>query len=350
MTAAQDRRPPRDTVDHLVRRDPAVGTPFALWNTSPVVLSVIGRDHTGFYLDAGAKLGAQLEFAGLFPEALLIPGPWPDFGAAAEPSMWGCEVAWHEGDPPSIRTRYPGAAAALAARPRDPASAGLAGEVLRQYEAMWRAIDPGLVERYGWLDGLGYALGPLDTAAELLGHTTLFLELYDHPRDVHALLDAITDSLVGFLRAQERINGRLRLLVIPDHLCGQLSPEHVEEFGLPYLSRIFGAFPDAIGLYHNEGEMLHALESVPRMGARIFHFGTDLAETKRRIGDEIVLMGNLDPLAELLSGTPEDVARVARDRLAVGATGGGFMLSSAGGMAPGTPPENIRAAVAATVG
>ncbi|MFW6312335.1 MAG: hypothetical protein ACOC2N_00435 [Spirochaetota bacterium] len=42
------------------------------------------------------------------------------------------------------------------------------------------------------LEGLGYALGPLDTAAELLGHATLFLELYDHPNEVHDLLEAIT--------------------------------------------------------------------------------------------------------------------------------------------------------------
>ncbi|MFW5777240.1 MAG: hypothetical protein ACOCZB_08145 [Spirochaetota bacterium] len=41
------------------------------------------------------------------------------------------------------------------------------------------------------LDRLGYALGPLDTAAELLGHATLFLELYDHPNEVHDLLEVV---------------------------------------------------------------------------------------------------------------------------------------------------------------
>ena len=59
-------------------------------------------------------------------------------------------------------------------------------------------------------------------------------------------------------------------------------------------------------------------------------------------------MGNLDPISVMRDGTPELVYEKAMECLRDGAEGGGMLLSSAGGMAPHTPAENVRAALRAT--
>ena len=87
------------------------------------------------------------------------------------------------------------------------------------------------------------------------------------------------------------------------------------------------------------------MERIPEFGADVFHFGTEIAETKKRIGKQLCLMGNLDPLEVMLRGGVETVRQTARSALKIGAQGGGFLLSTAGGMAPGTPRENIQAAI-----
>ena len=54
-------------------------------------------------------------------------------------------------------------------------------------------------------------------------------------------------------------------------------------------------------------------------------------------------MGNLHPVNLLLNGTPEEIRKEALTCFKQGAPGGRFLLSSAGGMAPHTPLENLQA-------
>jgi uroporphyrinogen decarboxylase len=319
--------------------------PFVIWNTSPVVLSLLGLDHRRFYLDAGFKLNAQLQVQDMFPEALLLPGAWPDFGVAVEPSFFGCEIQFQENDPPWVRTRIPDIKEILRQTSVDPEKDGFGPEMLNQYRYMWENLDKSYIDRFGYLDGLGYTLGPMDTAAELLGYNQLMVELIDHPKLVRDMFDLITDCLIQWLKAQEKVNGKLKRLLIPEHAHAQVSPEHFEEFCFPYISRIFREFPEAMRLYHNEGEVYHVMERIPEFGADFFHFGTEIGETKKRIGKEVCLMGNIDPLEVMLRGNGDTVRQAAKSCLEIGAEGGGFLLSTAGGMAPGTPRANIQAAI-----
>ena len=339
----------KDILESAVRHEQKQ-VPFVIWNTAPVVLSLLGLDHRRFYRDAAFKLRAQLEVQSMFPDALLLPGPWPDYGVAVEPSFFGCEIQFQANDPPWVSTRIPEIKELLRRRPADPETAGFGAEMLEQYRYMWENMDKSYIDRYGYLDGLGYALGPMDTAAELLGYNTLMLELFDHPKLVHEMFDLITDCLIRWLHAQEKVNGRLKRLFIPEHAPAQLSRQHFDEFSFPYLQRIFGEFPQAIRLYHNEGQALHLLERIADFGADIFHFGTDMEETVERIGKRVCLMGNLDPLEVMLNGSTEQVVRAAQACLEIGGQHGGFLLSTAGGMAPETPRENIQAAIDAANG
>ena len=130
-----------------------------------------------------------------------------------------------------------------------------------------------------------------------------------------------------------------------DHIPGQVGPTHFDEFCLPYYLRIFERFPNAIKVYHNENNVTKMLSRIAKIGADVFHFGVDVRNAKQEIGSKICLMGNLKATGNLLYGGPHEVFQKAEECLNVGAVNGGFLLSTAGGMAPGTPKENIQAMI-----
>lgn len=68
----------------------------------------------------------------------------------------------------------------------------------------------------------------------------------------------------------------------------------------------------------------------------------DIADAKRRIGDRVCLMGNVDPVNTLLRGMPEDVEREVREIVeAAGPTG--LIVSTSDQTARDTPPANLEA-------
>ena len=71
----------------------------------------------------------------------------------------------------------------------------------------------------------------------------------------------------------------------------------------------------------------------------------DLAEVKQAHGHQLALMGNLHTTDVMLRGTPEDVARAARDAIDAAGDGGGFILSTGDQCGRDTPDENIHALV-----
>ena len=66
----------------------------------------------------------------------------------------------------------------------------------------------------------------------------------------------------------------------------------------------------------------------------------DLAEARKRVGDDITLQGNLDPC--VLLTTPEIITEAARELIRAGG-GHCHILNLGHGILPPTPVENARA-------
>jgi uroporphyrinogen decarboxylase len=73
----------------------------------------------------------------------------------------------------------------------------------------------------------------------------------------------------------------------------------------------------------------------------------ELTEAKTRVGNDVILMGNLNPTELLLTGTPESVEAEARECIRAVGQDGRFILSSGCEVPPLTPLANIRAMVTA---
>ena len=331
-----------------------------IWGIAPFITHLAKVKEKEYYLNPKLKLQTQTLFQMDFPDILMVPGIWADFGSVVEPSAFGCEVVWFDRDAPYIKPALDDVKDITKLKLPDPQKSGLMPKALEQYTYIWAHVDKKLVSNYGYLDGLAFCVGPVETAALILGYDKFLLLLYDNPDLAHKLLDLVTEGIMNWLKAQQRMNGKIKRLFVADHMPTQVSSSHFEEFCLPYFRRIFQEFPQAVKLYHNEGNVSHILTKIPQIEANIFHFGIatklnktspsieDLKQAKKKIGKQICLMGNLDPLKELLNVDPEKVSALCRERIRYGAPCGGYLLSSAGGMAPGTPRRNIQAMLEAT--
>lgn len=130
-----------------------------------------------------------------------------------------------------------------------------------------------------------------------------------------------------------------------------ISQKYYEKFVLPYDQAYIQAIETAglPVLFHNCGYIMPFLETYLRLGCRALESFTpppnadgDLGEAKRRIGDQIVLVGNLDQIGKLRKGSRAEIERAVREALEAGAPGGGFILGTADHLYDETPLENVR--------
>lgn len=117
--------------------------------------------------------------------------------------------------------------------------------------------------------------GPLDVAAAIWGCQDFLVALYDHPDEVHFLLNLVTESVIEFVAMQmEAAEGDIvpmrcwavvwmppaKGISISEDLLSVLPPELYREFGIPYHERIARKFGGVF--IHSCGNFSHNLDNL----------------------------------------------------------------------------------------
>lgn len=189
-------------------------------------------------------------------------------------------------------------------------------------------------------------IGPYSLAGRLLDMTNLMINCYEEPEMVHVVLDKATQFLTAYIRAfkETGVHG----VVIAEPAAGLIAPEFCGEFSSAYIKKIVDQLQDEsfIIIYHNCGDAVNKM--VPQIlstGAAAYHFGNavTMEEMLAQIPQDILTMGNVDPVSAFRSGTPE---KVRQDTLAIMEANCGhknFLISSGCDIPPASPWENIDA-------
>jgi uroporphyrinogen decarboxylase len=335
--------PIREDYLKVIRHEIPSRVPVAIYNAAPFTTAFTGMDINAYYRNPDLKMAAQLKLLELLPGIVTIPPLWADYGPVLECSAFGSEILWQEHDPPFAKRAIHSYPEIEHLKPVNPEKDGLMPFALDHYRYMWDHIDKEYLDEWGCLDGVAVTVGPVETAGLLIDYQNFFLGFYDAPEQIKGLLDVVTESILRWICAQEKINGRLKQLILIDHMASQITSDQFEEFCFPYLKKIFREYAHATRLYHNEGNVQHLLPRIADLGADVFHFGIDVGPTKKAIGDRVVLMGNIHPVHVLLNQGSSGIKEACWNCLDMGAPGGNFILSSGGGLAPHTPKENLEA-------
>ncbi|MCL5005758.1 MAG: uroporphyrinogen decarboxylase family protein [Acidobacteria bacterium] len=324
---------------------PVEQIPVALIIDSPWIPGYLGMSHLDYYFDPEAWFRSNLRIMKEFPETIVFPSWWAEFGMAIEPSALGCKICFHKNQPPSQFRALFRLEDLDQLSPLDPYTDGLMPAALHRYQKQKsRIVEEGYEIR------MATARGPVCTAAYLRGITELMLDIADNPGGVHKLMAFVTDGIIRWLKAQAEVIGpSVEGIFILDDIVGFLSPKHYVEFAHPYLKRIFESFPEAwVKVYHNDANIAPFLEDLAAAGFDVLNWSykLDVGDARERTKGKICLMGNVPPLEIGTRGSPGDVKTSALNILRK--TGGkGIILSLGGGVSPGMPRANMLALIEA---
>jgi hypothetical protein len=198
----------------------------------------------------------------------------------------------------------------------------------------------------------GEVTSPFDYFLHLFGFEQAMVNLVEEPSRSKDILQRFTEGIKRL--AQGQIKHKVDAVKISSPFAGSgfISPHFYREFVLPYEGQIARAVRDQdVHVYtHTCGAINDRLEMMVEAGITGLECldppplgDVRLAEAKERVGKQVFIKGNIDPVNVLLYGDLETVRRDAEHRIEAGKPGGGFILSTACSIAPHTKRENVQA-------
>jgi len=169
--------------------------------------------------------------------------------------------------------------------------------------------------------------------------------MYRDPGAWHDMMASIARSLVKYLNGQ--VAAGAQAVQLFDSWVGCLSPEDYRDFVLPHTKHVIDGIEAGVPVINFSTGTSGYLELVRQAGGDIIgvDWRVDLAEAWARIGYEVGIQGNLDPL--VLLSDAKTIEQRARAILETAEHRPGHIFNLGHGILPETPVENVVALVEA---
>ncbi|HUY38595.1 MAG TPA: uroporphyrinogen decarboxylase [Candidatus Binataceae bacterium] len=167
--------------------------------------------------------------------------------------------------------------------------------------------------------------------------------MYNDPDTWHRLMDLLARVTIDYLNMQ--VAAGASIVQLFDSWVGSLGPDDYRRFVLPHTASIIEGVKPGVPVIHFGTITGNLLELMREAGGDVIglDWRVDLAEAWKRLGYDVAVQGNLDPIA-LFAPVPEirTRARAILDR-AAGRPGHIFNLGH--GILPDTPVDHVIALV-----
>jgi len=205
-----------------------------------------------------------------------------------------------------------------------------------------------------------WLLFPLERAIAMQGMDKFLLNLVLHPDFSDALLSKITElcrTLMGnFLK---EVGDAIDIIKIGDDLGTQdrllVSPQMYRKQIKPFHSDFIAFIKDhtkAKIFFHTDGDVFDLVDDFIEIGVDILNpiqtsagRMSNLAELKRRFGQNLCFCGGIDTQQTLPYGSVNDVRREVKRVIGLLGSGGGYMVAAVHTLMDNVPPKNILAMV-----
>ena len=189
----------------------------------------------------------------------------------------------------------------------------------------------------------GWVEGPCAEAADLRGINNIMLDFFDDPSFIRDLFDFTIELELSFARAQ--ILAGADLIGIGDAAASLVGPRLYEQFVWPAEKRLIDGIHQlgAKVRLHICGDTRHILELIGKLGSDIVDLDSlaPIAEARRKMGPNQILLGNVNPVEVMLNGTAglvtESVAQCAH------AAGARYIIGAGCEIPRETPFDNVHA-------
>lgn len=274
-------------------------------------------------------------------EHLQLPTLLTAMDLSVEAEAFGCQIRFSEDEIPTVLGRRAQSMEDIQTLPIPPLGAGRTEVYLDTARQLVQAGK----ERGVYV--LGGVIGPFSLAGRIFGVSEALELSATDPTVLETLLEKATKFLLDYILAFRAtgVDG----VIMAEPAAGLLSPRGLGRFSSRYVRQIVESSqsPDFAIILHNCAAKLVHLPKILESGAEIFHFGDpmDLPSALTAVNGQAILAGNLDPTSVFYSGNPENIREKCDSLLASVKGHPNFFLSSGCDIPPGTPLENIAAAV-----
>ncbi len=223
----------------------------------------------------------------------------------------------------------------------DPMAPGRMRDRIDSIEIMRENAGPG-TSIVGWVEG------PLALGAEMRGLSALMLDTYADPGFLDELLDFTSQVARAYWGPQ--VEAGADTIGMSDAAASMMSPAHYERYIFPAQLRIVDDIrarrPDVVIRLHMCGRTDDLLPTMLKLPVDIYEldFPVDLVRAREVLGPDEIILGNVNTVEEMLSGTPEDVYAAAAECHRI--CGSKHIVGTGCEVSPETPPANLRALVA----
>lgn len=206
-------------------------------------------------------------------------------------------------------------------------------------------------ELEGKIPLIGFSGAPFTLASYLIegGHSKNYVLtkglMYQNRLAWDSLMEKISEVVVRYLNAQVRSG--VQALQLFDSWVGCLSPNDYEEYVFPYSKKVIDGLDGNVPLIHFATSSSTLLERMKRAGGHVIglDWRVDLREAWARLGYDVAVQGNLDPV--MLLG-PVDFVEKEVKRILDSAEGRpGHIFNLGHGILPNTPVDHVVALVEA---
>jgi uroporphyrinogen decarboxylase len=185
-----------------------------------------------------------------------------------------------------------------------------------------------------------YVAGPFTLAGLMMGANNIALATLDNPDIVHATLSFCERVTIDFAKALEQAGAYV--ICVLDPTAVMLSPKAYWDFAGASLRNVIRQL-DTRTILHICGNTTHLIEPMCETGVQGLSLDTavNISEVAKRVPEDLVLMGNVDPVGTMLRG---DVRFVREDTLQLMermANYKNFIVSTGCDVPAETPIENI---------
>ncbi|MBE6177546.1 MAG: methylcobamide--CoM methyltransferase [Rikenellaceae bacterium] len=192
---------------------------------------------------------------------------------------------------------------------------------------------------------LAGCIGPFSLAGRLYDMSEIMVAIYIEPDVIMALLDKCTAFLIDYCKALKATG--VAGVVMAEPAAGLLSNEDHQMYATPYIKQIVDAVQDDdfTVILHNCGNTGQCTGAMVESGARAMHFGNlvDIPQALAEVPEDILVMGNLDPVVIMQQATPEAVAAATTDLLEQTRGARNFVISTGCDLPPAVPEANLEA-------
>ena len=238
---------------------------------------------------------------------------------------------------------------------------GIAGfeRMVEQMESSKPSVDGLDFTQVDWIvDQIGkevFLVGNVDVyfGMHMAASSVLLETVALRPDLMDRYLDCQMDFALLFVEAQSRHG--IDAVLGGEDWAGKngplISPKHFRRFILPRMQKLVKKCHD-LGLFfikHTDGNITRIeQELLVESGIDAYQAiepvaGMDIGDLKRRFGQHLTLMGNVDCGRLLGEGSPDEVAAETRRVIRAAAPGGGFVLTSSNSIHKGVKVENYLA-------